>query len=117
MQSRDKCLFPHHEVDEQPNKMSNKGHYSHKRRESDDKSAAAIAKFVPHLGSVSQDSESLDSHRGKQSRGKTMQKVLAPIRRVRFTQSVLRQASIREKKGHRLEKYKSKILISEVPTP
>ena len=27
----DKCLFPHHNVDEQPNKKSKKGYYSHKR--------------------------------------------------------------------------------------
>ena len=34
------------------------------------------------------------------------------IRRVRFTQCTLRQASIREKKGTSLGKYKSKIIIS-----
>ena len=41
-----------------------------------------------------------------------MQKVLGSIRRVRVTQSTLRNASIPEK-DHRLEKYTSKILISE----
>ena len=45
-----------------------------------------------------------------------MQKILEPIRRTRFTKSTLRQASIREKKGPSLGKYKSKFLISEVPT-
>ena len=43
-----------------------KGHYSHKRRESDDKNAVAIVKIVPHLGCVSQDSEALVSQRVKQ---------------------------------------------------
>ena len=32
----DKCLFPHHKVDEQPNKKPKKGCYSPKRRESDE---------------------------------------------------------------------------------
>ena len=39
----DKCLFPHHKVDEQPKKPK-KGYYSHKRKESDDKNAVAIVK-------------------------------------------------------------------------
>ena len=100
----DKWLFPHHEVDEQPNKKPEKGYYSHKRRENDDKNAAAIVKTAPQLGCASQDSESLESQRGAESRGNPMQKVLGPIRRVRFTQSTLRQASIREKKGPSLGK-------------
>ena len=62
----DKCLFPQHKVDEQPNKKPKKGHYSHRRRESDDKNAVAIVKIVPLLGCVSQDSEALVSQRGKQ---------------------------------------------------
>ena len=95
----DKCLFPHHEVDEQPNKKTKKGYYSDKKRESDDKNAVAIVKIVPQLGCVSQDSDALVSQRGKQCRGNTMLKVLASIRKVPFTQSTLRQASIREKKG------------------
>ena len=43
-----------------------------------------------------------------------MQNVLEPIQRVRFTESTLRQASIREKKGPSLGK-NVKVLISEVP--
>ena len=62
----------------------------------------------------SQDSELLDSQRGKQARGNPMQKVLGPNRRMRFTQPTLRQASIWKKPS--LGKYKSKILISEVLT-
>ena len=41
----DKCFFPHHMVDEQPNKKANKGHDS---RESDDKNAVAIVEIVPN---------------------------------------------------------------------
>ena len=44
-----------------------------------------------------------------------MQKVLQPIRRVRFTKSTPRQASIRERKDHCWERQKS-FLVSEVPT-
>ena len=104
----DKCLFPHHKVDEQPKKKPKKGYYSHKRRESNDKNAVAIVKIEPQLGCVSQDSEALVSQRGKQSRGNPMQKVLGPIRRVRLTQSTLRQASIHEKKEPSLGKIQVK---------
>ena len=109
-------LFPHHKVDEQPNKKPKKGYNSHKRRESDDKNAVASVKIEPQLGCVSQDSQALVSQRGKQPRRNPMQKVLGPSRRIRSTQSTLRQASIREKKGPSLGKYKSNFLISEVPT-
>ena len=57
-------LFPHHKVDEQPNKKPKKGYNSHKRRESDDKNAVASVKIEPQLGCVSQDSEALVSQRG-----------------------------------------------------
>ena len=56
-----------------------------KRRERDDKNAVAIVKSV--------------SPRGKQARRNPMQKVLGPIRRIRFTQFTQRHASIRETKG------------------
>ena len=81
---------------------------SQQRRESDDKNAVAIVKNVPQLGCVSQDSAALVSQRGKQHRGNPMQKVLGSIRKVRFTQSTLRQASIREKKGPSLGKIQVK---------
>ena len=83
----DKCLFPHHEVDEQPNKNPKKRYYSPKE-ESDDKNAVAMMKIVPELVCVSQDSDALVSQSGKQSRGNPMQKVLGSTRKVRFTQSV-----------------------------
>ena len=98
------CLFPHHKVDEQPSKKPTKSDHSHKRRECVDKHAVAIVAIVPQMGCVSQDTELLDSQRGKQALGHPMQKVLGPSRRIRFTQSTLRQASIREKKGPSLGK-------------
>ena len=111
----DKCLFPHNKVDEHPDKKPKKGYYSHKRRESDDKNAVAIVKFVPQLGCVSQDSDALVSQRGKQSRGNPMQKVLGSIRKVRFTQSTLRHASILEKKEPSLGKINVKVLHQRSP--
>ena len=93
----DKCLFPHYKVVEQPNKKPKKRYFT-KRRESEDKNAVAIVKSVSQLGCVAQDSDALVSQGGK-SRGNPMQKVLEPIKRVRFTKSTLRPASIREKKG------------------
>ena len=80
----DKCLFPHHKVDEQPNKKPKKSDFS-KRRESDDKNAVAVVKIVPQLGCISQDSNALVSQRGKQSQGNPMQNVLGSLRKVRFT--------------------------------
>ena len=111
----DKCLFPHHKVDEQPNKKRKKGYNSPKRRESDDKNAVAIVKTVSRLGCVSQDSGALVSQSGKRSRGNPMQKVLGPIRRTRFTESTLRQASIREKKGPSLGQLPVKHLHQRSP--
>ena len=74
----DKRLFPHHKVDEQPNKKTKKSDHSQKRRESDDKNAVAIVEIVSQMGCASHDSESLHSHRGKRARGNPMQKVLGP---------------------------------------
>ena len=82
---------------EQPNKKPKKGN---------DKGAVGIVKRV------SQDTEPPDSATISW-KGTT---VLETIRRVRFTRAALRQANIRENKGPSLEKYKTKILISEVPT-
>ena len=100
----DKCLFPHHKVDEQPNKKPKKGCYSHTSRESDDKNAVAIVKIVHNWVASLQDSDALVSQRGEQSQETRCNKVLGPIRRLRLTQSTLRQASIRENKGPSLGK-------------
>ena len=67
MQSRDKCLFLHYKVEEQPRKSFQHG-------KGDDKSAAAIVKTLPRLGYVSQDSEPSEFPKRMKYRG-----------RVRFT--------------------------------
>ena len=76
--AEDKCLFPHHKVDEQQNKKPKQSHFPKEEK-------AAIVKIVPQLGCVSQDSETLVSQSGKQYRENPVQKVLEPIQRVRFT--------------------------------
>ena len=88
---------------------------SHKSRESEDKGVVAVAKSVSQLGCVSQESDALVSQGTKEFRGDPMQKVLNAIRKVRFTKSTMRQASIREKKGPSLGKTES-FLVSEVST-
>ena len=60
------------------------------------------------IGLCSQDSDAHVSQ-GRKSRRNPMQKVLAPIQRVRFTESTLRHASIREKKGPSLGKINVKV--------
>ena len=87
-----------------------------KKRRKRRQGCSGYCEIVPQLGCVSPDSETLDSQRGKQSQGNPRHKVLGSIRRVRFTQSAPRQASIRENKGPSLGNYKSKFLISEVLT-
>ena len=67
-----------------------------------------IGKSVSQSGCVSQDSDALVSQ-GRNSRGSSMQKVLEPIQRVRFTESTPRHASIREKKGPSLGKINVKV--------
>ena len=96
LQIRRKCLFPHHEVDEQPNQKPKKGYYSHKRRESDDKNAVAVVKLY-HNWVASRKTRMHWFLKEENSLG--MQKVLGSIRKIPFTKSTLRQASIREKKG------------------
>ena len=110
----DKCSFPYHQVDEQPNKKPKKGYYSHQIRERDGKNAVLILKIVPQLGCVSQDSEALVSQRGKHTRKNPMQKVLGSTRKVLFNLRYVKQVFWKIK-GHNLEKTSSKILISEVP--
>ena len=109
----DRCLFPHHKVDEQPKKKTKKSNFP-KRRESDDENAVAVVKSVSQLGCVSQDSDALVSQ-GRTFRGNPMKKVLEPIQWVRFTKSTLRQASIREKKGPSLGKINVKNLHQRSP--
>ena len=109
----DKCLFPHYKVEDQPSRKQKRSFQNGKR---DDKDAVAIAKTVPQLGCVSLDSELLDSQRGKQA-GKTRCKK-SWDRFEKYGSLSLR--CVKQVSGkrtdHRLDKYKSKILVSEVPT-
>ena len=102
----DKCLFPHWKVEEQPSKKPKK---SFQNGKSDDKGAVAIVKTVPPVGCVSRDSEPSELPKSVKYWGSKRQKVLGSIRRVRFTQSTLRQASIREYKGTSLGKIQVQI--------
>ena len=77
--------------------------YYPKRRANDDKNAVAIAKSVPQLGCVSQDSDAL-VFQVRKSRGNPMQKVLEPIQRVRFTKSRNVKRVAGKRKDHRWEK-------------
>ena len=98
----DKCLFPHHLVDEQPNKKPKKRFQNGKKRRqrccSYCENCTTIWLCLARLGSIG----------FSKSRRNPMQKVLGSIRRVRFTESRLRQASIREKKGPSLGKIQVK---------
>ena len=71
---------------------------------------------VSPLCCAAQDSDALASQGTKAFRGNPMQKVLNATQRVRFTKSTLRHASIWDKKGPPLGKYKSNLDISEVFT-
>ena len=100
-------MFPRYKIDEQQNKRLKKGHFP-KRRESEDKDVVAIVKSVSQLGCVSQDSDAIISQGTKEFRGDPMPKVLNEIRKVRFTKSTLRQASVWEKKRTIVGKNKSR---------
>ena len=106
----DKCLFPRCNTRLKNNQVeSRKMVYNPQNGKSDDKSVVVVVKIV-QLGCVSQDSEpselpkSLNWSIGKNPR----HEVFGPIRGVRFTQSTLREASIREKKVPSLEKIQVK---------
>ena len=97
----DKCLFPHHAVDERPNKTKERLLFTRKKWKRRQEcsgycdNCATTGLPVARLGSI------LVSQSGKPPRRNPMQKVLGSIRKVRST---LRQASIREKKGPSLGK-------------
>ena len=82
-----------------PKKIFNNGR-------SDDKGAVTFVNTAPQLGCVSQDSEPPELSKRMKYRGNPRRKVLGSIRWVRFKQSTLREASIRENKGPSLGKYR-----------
>ena len=104
----DKCLFPHHKVDEQPNKKP-KQITSPTKEESEDKNAVAVVQIVPQLGCVSPEGYSLGETRCKKSWDHFDECDSLSLHYVKQVSG--------EIEDHLLEKYKSKFLISEVPTP
>ena len=106
-------MFPHHKVDEQPNKKPKKATIPI----SDDKNAVAIVKIVPQLVCVSQDSEALVFQRGKQHRKTRCKKSWDRFEEYdSLSLRYVKQVS-GKRKDLRLENYRSKIIISEVRTP
>ena len=102
-------MYPHHEIDEQPNKKPKKVNYSHKRKESDDKNAVGCCEKCTTIGLRLARLGSIGISKRKTVPGKPdVRKFWKPIQRVRFTKSTLRQASIREKKGPSLGKIQVK---------
>ena len=94
-------MFPHHRVDEQPHKKPKK---SFQNGKGEGKGAAAMVKNCTTIGlRVSQESGVIITS-GVGYRGNPGLDVLGSIRRVRFTQSALRQAGIGENKGPSLAK-------------
>ena len=111
--ARDKCLFPHYKVEEQPSKKPKK---SFQNGKSDDKGAEAIVKTVPQFGCVSQESEPSELPKSVKYRGNPRRKVWDQFdgydsHSLRYVKQVSEKI-----KAHRLENFKSKNLISEVPT-
>ena len=105
----DKYLFPHQKVDEQPNEKPKKSYFP-KRRESDDRGAVALVNIVPQMGCVSQDSGSTGFSKRRTVPVKPdAQTSWDRFEKVRFTQSTLRQASIRDNKGPSLGKIQVKL--------
>ena len=98
-------------------KRQRKGYYSNKRRVCDDKNVVAIVNIVPQLGCVSQDSvrwflkeaNSPGETRCKKSWDRLEKYGSLGLRYIKQVSG--------KRKDHRLEKYKSNLLISEVPTP
>ena len=99
-------------VEEQPSKKPKK---SFQNGKSDDKGAVAIVKTVHQLCRASQDSEPSELPKRMKYRGNPRRKVLGSIRRVRFTQSTLRQANIQENKGPSLGKVQVKLQHQRSP--
>ena len=79
----EKCSYAHRQVDEQPSKRSKKN---------GDKSAVAMLKITRQLGCVFQDMEPPKSS----SILRKSSNIRKPIRCVRFTKAVVRQANIRD---------------------
>ena len=109
----DKCLFPHHKVDEQPSKKPKKRASTLKTKEGDDKAAVDIMQTAPHASCKTLSHHELNEACSTgETRGKKIRDQLDDYDS--HSPRYVKQVSWK-RKDHRLEKYKSKFLISEVP--
>ena len=111
----DKCLFPHQKVDEQPNKTPEKGRplspQRRKRRQKCSGSCGNLRCVVPRKTQSSwilKEANKPGETRCKKSWDRFQEYDSLGLRYVKQVSG--------KRKDHHLEKYKSKILISEVPT-
>ena len=113
----DKCLFPQHEVVEQPNKKPKEGYYSHERRESEDKNGCGCCEKLYHNWVASLQNWKHWFLEEANSPGETRCKKFWD-RLEKYGSLSLRYVKqvSGKRKDHRLEKDKSNLLISEVPT-
>ena len=104
----DKCLFPHHKVDEQPHQKSQrKATFPNKEEKATTRMLWQLCKLY-HNWVASRKTRMRWCLKEANSPGETRcKKVLGPIRRIRFTLSPLRPASMQEKKGPSLGKLTS----------
>ena len=114
----DKCLFPHHKVDEQPNKKQKKSDHSPKKKRKRRQECSGYCETcisdglcLARLGVIgfSKRQNKPGETRCKKSWDRFEEYDSLSLRYVKRVSG--------KRKEHRLEKYKSKTLISEVPTP
>ena len=113
----DKCLFPHHKVDEQPNKEPKKGYYSPKKKRKRRQECSGYFENCTKIGLRLARLGCVGFSKSQTVPGKPDAKSLgidskSTVHSVYATSSKYR----RREKAIALEKYKSQILICEVPT-
>ena len=113
----DKCFFPHHKVDEQPNKKPKKGYYSTKKKRKRRQGCCGYCENCTTIGLRLARLGSISFSKRKTSQGKPDAKKFWD-QFEKYNSLSLRYVKrvSGKRKDHRLEKYKSKILIIEVPT-
>ena len=90
--SGDTCLFPHFEVDEQPDKKAEERLLPKKKRKRGQRRCGHCEKRIAIGCCVLQDSDALDSHRNERVSGRPdAKKSCTQSQRVRFTKSTLRE--------------------------
>ena len=104
----DKCLFPHCGVEEHPSKKAEDELSKRKKRR---QGCCSCCENCTTVGLCLARLRAITTSKRRQVSGKPEAECFGINRKVRFTQSTLRQASIRDKKGPSL----GKIQVSEVP--